>query len=100
MTLTSHCVPRASMPISVDLPTPAGAKMPIRCPSPSVISPSITLTPVGSGRSIISRSIGVGGSANTGRDSVVRTGPLPSIGRPRLSITRPSSASPTGTDKT
>ena len=95
ITLTSHCAPRASMPINVLLPTPAAAKMPMRWPSPSVIRPSMIFTPVGIGRSTMARVIGSGGSAITGRSSTPTIGPLPSIGSPRPLMTRPSSAGPT-----
>jgi len=37
------------MPNKVDLPPPAIAKMPTRCPSPTVSAASIARTPVASG---------------------------------------------------
>jgi len=98
ITLISHCAPRASMPSKVLLPTPAGAKMPIRCPSARVVIASITRTPVTIGCSIMRRVIGFGGSAKIGRLSSASIAPRPSIGLPSASITRPSSPSPTGTD--
>ena len=45
MTLMSASVLRAIMESSVDLPTPEPAMMPMRCPSPIVMSPSIARTP-------------------------------------------------------
>ena len=46
---SSAAVPRASIPSRVLLPTPEPAKIPTRCPRPSVRKPSIARTPVGSG---------------------------------------------------
>ena len=70
MTLTSACAWRAIMPSSVLLPTPEPAKMPTRWPRPMVSRPSMARTPVSSGRSIASRSSGLGGSAASGTRSI------------------------------
>ena len=48
ITLISALVFRANIPINVLFPTPEPAKTPIRCPFPTVISPSTALTPSGS----------------------------------------------------
>lgn len=45
MTLISVLTFLAIMPIRVDLPTPDPAKMPIRCPLPTVFKPSMALIP-------------------------------------------------------
>ncbi len=60
--------------------------------------PSTTRTPVGIGVSSTGRDIGFGGSANTGCNSSQSSSPLPSIGCPRLSITRPSRPLPMRSD--
>ena len=73
------------------LPTPGPEKIPIRCPKPQVSSPSIARTPVAMGWRIFSRLSGATLGPSIGRDSVVGSAPLPSIGRPRPSSTRPSS---------
>ena len=54
MTFMSAFVFLANMPMRVDLPTPEPANIPIRCPFPTVISPSTAFTPKGSIVSIIS----------------------------------------------
>lgn len=95
ITFTSACAPRAIIPSSVLLPTPDGAKMPTRWPTPSVISPSITRTPVGNGVSISLRASGFGGSCWVDTQVAPVTGPRSSSGRPSPSSTRPNSASPT-----
>ncbi len=65
ITLTSAVVRRAIMPSRTLLPTPLPAMMPMRCPRPRVISPSMARTPVPSGRSMRLRSSGCGGSAES-----------------------------------
>ena len=52
MTLTSALVWRAIMPNNTLFPTPLPAMIPIRCPRPMVMKPSIARTPVASGESI------------------------------------------------
>ena len=68
-----------------------------RWPRPIGIMESIALMPVWSGTFTGARSMMPGAGHSTGRDSVVLMGPLPSIGLPSASTTRPSIASPTGT---
>ena len=86
------------MPSSVDLPPPAAANTPTRWPTPSVSIVSIARTPVGSAALISARSIGPGAGAWSGRRGrSAGSSPSPSIGRPRPSSTRPSSAGPQGT---
>ena len=65
-TVTSTSAPFTSMPISVDLPPPAAAKMPMRWPSPQVSTESSTRTPSSRGWLMILRLSGSGASANTG----------------------------------
>ena len=78
ITLISALVFLANIPISVDLPTPEPAKMPILCPFPTVISPSTALTPRGRTSSMIFLLIGSGGFASTEYSSPKR-GSFPSI---------------------
>ena len=61
---------------------------------------SMALMPVCKGTDTLWRSMMPGASASTGRVSVVAMGPLPSMGSPKAFTTRPSMASPTGTDST
>ena len=97
ITLTAAAVFRAIMPSSVDLPTPEPAKMPSRWPRPHGITASSARTPSASRRSIGGRPSGLGGrSLDRLEAHVGRSGPLPSIGRPSPSSTRPSRPSPTG----
>jgi hypothetical protein len=48
-TVTSTAAPLTNMPNSVDLPPPAAAKIPMRCPSPQVNIVSMTRKPSGNG---------------------------------------------------
>ena len=87
---------RAICPISVDLPTPEPAKRPMRCPSPTVSSPSMSATPSESGCVDALALEGVGAVAVDGPLDQPSSGSgLPSMGSPRPSSTRPSSPSPT-----
>ena len=95
ITLTSAVVLRAIIPSSTLLPTPLPAKIPIRCPCPRVISPSIARTPVPIAVEIRARSSGFGRTPVNGRRRVNRNGRPASIGRPRPLTTRPISSSPT-----
>ena len=63
---TSASVLRMMEASRVDLPPPAAAKMPMRCPSPHVSIPSIARMPSEIGREMMRRSSGPGGSAKTG----------------------------------
>src|SRR5579859_6914642 len=99
MTLMSASQLRAIIPSSVLLPTPEPAKMPNRWPLPQVSIPSRARTPVASGVLIGCRPSGLGGASVMRAVREVWSGPLPSIGRARPSITRPRSSSPTGTAK-
>ena len=65
-TVTWASVLRMMEASSVDLPPPAAAKMPMRCPSPQVRSPSIARMPSEIGFEMIRRSSGEGGGAYTG----------------------------------
>ena len=69
-----------------------------RWPRPMGIMPSMALMPVCSGTDTPLRSMMPGASFSMGRVSFVSAGPLPSMGSPSAFTTRPSSASPTGTD--
>ena len=71
-----------------------------RWPRPTFVIESIALMPVWSGSFTGWRSITPGAFHSTGRVSVDSIGPRPSSGLPSGSTTRPSSASPTGTDAT
>ena len=71
-----------------------------RWPRPIGISASMALTPVWTGVSTDLRTMTPGAMRSTGRLAVAAIGPLPSIGRPSGSTTRPSSAWPTGTSTT
>ena len=62
-TLTSAWDERQIMPSRVLLPTPAPAKMPMRCPTPSGSMPSTARIPVAKGCSMARRANGGGGAA-------------------------------------
>ncbi len=95
-TLTSADDDLQIMPRRVLFPTPAPAKMPTRCPTPRVRSPSMTRTPVANGTQTGFLANGGGGGAWSGtRSSVSRAG-SPSSGTPKASTTRPSRPGPTG----
>ena len=98
MTLISALVFLANIPSRVLLPTPEPAKIPIRCPLPTVISPSTAFTPSGSTSLIILRFIGSGGAASTGHSSVALIAST-SVGRPIPSKVCPNTSFPTKTDK-
>ena len=65
MTLISALVFLANIPMRVDLPTPEPAKIPMRCPLPTVIIPSTAFTPSGSTSLMIFLLKGSGGAAST-----------------------------------
>ena len=92
----SAFVLRANIPSRVLFPTPEPAKIPIRCPFPTVISPSTAFTPSGSTSEIILRLIGSGGSASTGYSHPPSMTP-PSVGLPIPSSVCPRTPSPTST---
>src|SRR3954449_9153221 len=71
-----------------------------RWPRPTFVIESIALIPVWSGSLTGWRSITPGAFHSTGRVSAESIGPSPSSGFPSGSTTRPSSASPTGTEAT
>ena len=98
MTETSASVPWAIIDSSEDLPTPEPANRPMRWPRPTVTRVSSTRTPSSRGVSTRRRSRAEGAWPETGTRAVARTGPLPSMGRPTPSSTRPSRPAPTGTD--
>ena len=97
MTLISACVFRANIPKRVLFPTPEPAKIPIRCPFPTVIRPSTAFTPSGRTSSIIFLLIGSGGWASTGY-SFPDVSSSASVGLPMPSSRWPRSESPTKTD--
>ena len=89
-TTVSKPVARASMPISVDLPTPEPAKMPRRWPLMRGVKMSIALTDVLTGSRMRPRCIAGSGrvSATQSRGPFSRA-PSPSQGRPNASRVRP-----------
>ena len=91
ITLTSASAVLAIIPNVVLLPTPLPAKIPILCPSPHVINPSIALIPVGIIFFILFLFIGSGGLLN-----ILYLSPpiilVSSIGFPNASITLPSNS--------
>ena len=82
------------------LPVERSPMMSSRCPRPIGTIASIAFTPVCIGTFTGSREATSGARNSTGLVSVVRIGPLPSMGLPMPSTTRPSRASPTGTSAT
>ena len=79
------------------LPVPRSPMISSRWPRPIGTRASIAFKPVWRGSCTDFLSAIPGALYSTGRVSVVAIGPLPSIGRPRASTTRPTIASPTGT---
>ena len=65
-TQTSAVQPLRIVERSVDLPPPAAAKMPMRCPSPQVSTPSSDRIPRERGFEMRMRVIGLGAGAKTG----------------------------------
>ena len=80
------------------LPVCRSPMMSSRWPRPIAVIESIALIPVCTGVSTFFRVMTRGATTSMRRVSFVAIEPLPSIGRPRGSTTRPTSASPTGTD--
>ena len=95
ITLRSAFTFRAIIPISVDLPTPEPAKIPILCPLPIVRSPSIAFTPSSIGSCIFGLVSGFTGMPAIGTVSVYSIGSPSSSGFPSASIILPISLSPT-----
>ena len=106
-TLTSASEVRAISPNSVLLPTPLPEKMPILWPLPQVSSPSKLRMPNTNGSVMRFRLSGGGGGLSSDRRSTeapsrgppdlpgsAHSGPLPSIGLPSPSITRPRMPAP------
>src|SRR5512139_2978590 len=81
-----------------DLPVWRSPMINSRCPRPIGIMASIGLMPVCTGRLTLLRSMTPGAMRSMLRNFVVTIGPLPSSGWPSGSTTRPSRASPTGTE--
>src|SRR5437016_4580564 len=81
------------------LPVLRSPMMSSRCPRPMGVIASIALMPVWSGSCTGLRETMPGAWISSRRFSLVATGPLPSIGRPRGFTTRPMSALPTGTER-
>ena len=71
-----------------------------RWPRPMGIMLSMALMPVCNGTETLLRSMMPGAGLSMRRCSVVLIGPLPSMGLPSASTTRPIRASPTGTETT
>ena len=69
-----------------------------RWPRPIGTIPSIAFSPVCSGSLTGDRSTTPGASRSIGMNRVAAIGPLPSMGLPSASTTRPSISSPTGTE--
>ena len=65
-TQTSAVQPLRILDNRVDLPPPAAAKMPMRCPSPQVSTPSMTRRPREMGLLMTLRVMGLGASATSG----------------------------------
>src|SRR5258708_7038830 len=82
------------------LPVERSPMISSRWPRPTFVIESIALIPVWSGSLTGWRWTTPGALNSSGRRSVVSIGPWPSSGVPSESTTRPSSASPTGTDAT
>ena len=94
--------PRWLMIVSITtvvLPVLRSPMMSSRWPRPIGVMASIALIPVCIGSLTGWRSTMPGACTSIRRVSVVSTLPLPSMGSPRAFTTRPSSASPTGTDR-
>ena len=98
ITLMSALVLRANIPMSVLLPTPLPANIPILCPLPTVRSPSTALTPKGRTSLMITLDIGSGGAASTEYSSVSPRS-SPSTGLPRPSSVCPRIPNPTFTPR-
>src|SRR3954471_2669705 len=98
ITLMSADVERAIIPSSEDLPTPEPAKMPSRWPRPEGTSESSARTPSVTRSMMRGRAGGDGAEPTIGRWARPSSGGPPSIGLPKPSRTRPSSAVPGGTE--
>ena len=83
----------------VVLPVLRSPMMSSRWPRPIGVMASMTLMPVCSGSETGWRETMPGAWISSRRSTVSPSGPLPSIGSPSGLTTRPSSASPTGTDR-
>ena len=81
------------------LPVWRSPMMSSRWPRPMGTMESMDFSPVCTGRDTDLRSITPGATFSIGDVSSVSIGPLPSMGLPSESTTRPSSASPTGTSR-
>ena len=95
ITFISALVFLANIPSNVLFPTPEPAKIPIRCPFPTVISPSTAFTPSGSTSLMIILFIGSGGGASTGYLYPVSISTSLSVIRPIPSTVCPKSSFPT-----
>ncbi len=95
-TTISAVVPRVIIPRRTDLPTPEPANRPIRCPCPMVSIELIAFTPTSKGSLIGLLAIGFSFLACHLVAVVALSGPLPSIGLPRPSTTRPNKCRPYG----
>ena len=82
------------------LPMPRSPMISSRCPRPIGIIESIALMPVCSGSFTGWRTMMPGAGDSTLRVVVALMSPMPSIGRPSASTTRPTSSGPTGTSST
>ena len=96
MTLMSALTFLAIIPMRVLLPTPEPAKMPTRWPLPMVSMLSMAFTPNSIRSRMGGRWKGLMTSAfSTQKGVPAGKGPLPSMGRPRASMTRPFRKGPT-----
>src|SRR5579883_2055956 len=84
---------------TVVLPVLRSPMMSSRCPRPIGVIASMALMPVCSGSLTGWRPMMLGACTSMRRVVSAATGPLPSSGSPRGLTTRPSRASPTGTDR-
>ncbi len=89
----------ASIAIAL-LPVERSPMISSRCPRPIAVIESMALMPVIIGWLTSARSTTPGAIFSTGIVSAALIGPLSSIGSPSAFTTRPSSASPTGTEAT
>ena len=89
----------ASIAIAL-LPIERSPMISSRWPRPIGIIASIALMPVWTGSATDSRATTSGAMRSTGERSAAAIGPRSSIGSPRGLTTRPTSASPTGTEAT
>ena len=84
---------------SADLPVWRSPMISSRWPRPTGTMASMALMPVCTGWSTDWRAMTPGAICSMGAEHWVSIGPLPSMGLPRASTTRPSSSGPVGTSR-